>query len=57
MYQEIIRMALEPQFEANFESTSYGFRRGCKVVGSYFEKWHYLALNHDLLKNNIDICF
>jgi len=50
-------MALEPQFEANFESTSYGFRRGCKVVGSYFEKWHYLALNHDLLKNNIDICF
>jgi len=31
IYQEIIRMALEPQFEANFESTSYGFRpkRSC----------------------------
>jgi len=31
IYQEIIRMALEPQAEVNFESTSYGFRpkRGC----------------------------
>ena len=31
IYQEIIRMALEPQAEVNFEPTSYGFRpkRGC----------------------------
>jgi len=31
IYQEIIRMALEPEAEANFEPTSYGFRprRGC----------------------------
>jgi RNA-directed DNA polymerase len=31
IYQEIVRMALEPQFEVNFEPTSYGFRpkRGC----------------------------
>ncbi|GAA5818217.1 MAG: group II intron reverse transcriptase/maturase [Methanobrevibacter sp. CfCl-M3] len=31
IYQEIIRMALEPQSEVNFEPTSYGFRpkRGC----------------------------
>jgi len=31
IYQEIIRMALEPQAEVNFESISYGFRprRGC----------------------------
>ena len=31
IYQEIIRMALEPQAEFNFEPTSYGFRpkRGC----------------------------
>jgi RNA-directed DNA polymerase len=31
IYQEIIRIALEPQFEVNFESISYGFRprRGC----------------------------
>ena len=26
VYQEIIRMALEPQMEVNFESISYGFR-------------------------------
>lgn len=26
VYQEIIRMALEPQAEVNFEATSYGFR-------------------------------
>lgn len=26
VYQEIIRMALEPQMEVNFEPTSYGFR-------------------------------
>jgi len=31
IYQEIIRIALEPQMEARFEPTSYGFRpaRGC----------------------------
>ena len=31
IYQEIIRMAIEPQAEVNFESISYGFRpqRGC----------------------------
>jgi len=31
IYQEIIRMALEPQAEVHFEPTSYGFRpkRGC----------------------------
>ena len=31
IYQEIIRIALEPQAEVNFEPTSYGFRpaRGC----------------------------
>jgi len=31
IYQQIIRMALEPQAEVNFEPTSYGFRpkRGC----------------------------
>ena len=31
IYQEIIRMALEPQAEVNFEPISYGFRpqRGC----------------------------
>ena len=31
IYQEIIRMALEPQAEVNFEPVSYGFRprRGC----------------------------
>jgi RNA-directed DNA polymerase len=31
IYQEIIRMALEPEAEVNFEPTSYGFRprRGC----------------------------
>jgi len=31
VYQEIIRMTLEPQAEVNFEPTSYGFRprRGC----------------------------
>jgi len=31
IYQEIIRMALEPQFEVNFEPISYGFRpkRSC----------------------------
>jgi len=31
IYQEIIRMALEPQFEVKFEPTSYGFRpkRSC----------------------------
>ena len=27
IYQEIIRMALEPEWEAKFEPTSYGFRR------------------------------
>jgi len=31
IYQEIVRMVLEPQVEVNFEPTSYGFRprRGC----------------------------
>ena len=31
IYQEIVRMVLEPQAEVNFEPTSYGFRpkRGC----------------------------
>ena len=28
IYQEIIRLALEPQVEVNFEPISYGFRRG-----------------------------
>jgi len=36
IYQEIIRMALEPQAEVNFEPTSYGFRprRGCHDAAS-----------------------
>jgi len=36
IYQEIIRMALEPQAETNFEATSYGFRpkRGCHDAAS-----------------------
>ncbi len=31
IYQNIAKMALEPQWEVNFEPTSYGFRpkRGC----------------------------
>jgi RNA-directed DNA polymerase len=36
VYQDIIRMALEPQFEVDFEPISYGFRpsRGCHDAAS-----------------------
>lgn len=43
VYQEIIRMALEPQMEVNFEPTSYGFRprRGVHdAVGRIFNIIH-----------------
>ncbi|MED4025791.1 group II intron reverse transcriptase/maturase [Priestia megaterium] len=41
VYQNIVKMALEPQWESQFEATSYGFRpkRGCHdAVAAIFNK-------------------
>ena len=39
IYQEICKLALEPMYEAKFESTSYGFRP-CRGQGDAIEKIH-----------------
>ena len=39
VYQEVCKLALEPMFEAKFESTTYGFRP-CRGTSDAIEKIH-----------------
>ena len=59
VYQEIIRMALEPQMEVNFEPTSYGFRpkRGVHdAVGRIFNIIHNNEFN-EVFEGDFKDCF
>ncbi len=58
IYQELIRMALEPEWEAKFHAHSYGFRpgRNCQDAIEMIKKAHKKGYYH-ILEADLSKCF